>query len=99
MRDFLTESDDDIYPKDAFPKAANHFSSELKKYESALSSKGVTVFIKKNSEGNSEVNITTDWVIRKAIKIGREPIAFDVDENRKIIAKLIDESTADGEDN
>ena len=98
LRDFLTESDDDIYPKDAFPKAANHFSAELKKYESALSSKGVTIFIKKNSDGNSEVSITTDWVIRKAIKLGREPIVFDIDENRKILAQLIDESTADDTD-
>ena len=98
LRDFLTESDD-IYPKDAFPKAANHFSAELKKYESTLSSKGVTIFIKKNSDGNSEVSITTDWVIRKAIKIGREPIVFDIDENRKLLAQLMDESTADDEDN
>ena len=74
------------------------FSSELKKYESALSSKGVTLFIKKNSDGNSEVSITTDWVIRKAIKLGREPIVFDIDENRKILAQLIDESTADDTD-
>ncbi len=99
LRDFMTESDNDIYPREAYPKASNRFSSELKKYESALSSKGVTIFIRKNSDGNSEISITTDWVIRKPIKIGREPIVFDIDENRKILAQLIDESTADDEDN
>ena len=26
----MTESDDYIYPKEAFPKVANHFSAELK---------------------------------------------------------------------
>ena len=99
LRDFMNENDSDVYPREAYPKASNHFSSELKKYESALSSKGVTIFIKKNSDGNSEISITTDWVIRKAIKLGREPIVFDIDENRKILAQLIDESTADDEGN
>lgn len=94
----MSECDGD-YRVEAFPKAANYLSAELKKYESALSSKGITLFIKKNSDGNSEISLTTDWVIRKAIKIGREPIVFDVDEKRKILAQLIDESTADDEDN
>lgn len=98
LKNYMSECDGD-YRVEAFPKAANYLSAELKKHESALSSKGITLFIKKNSDGNSEISITTDWVIRKSIKIGREPIVFDVDEKRKILAQLIDESTADDVDN
>ncbi len=77
LKKYMSENDENLYQEETFPKAVNHFSAELKRYEAVLSSKGISFLIKKNSDGNSEINITTNWIVRKPIKVGRIPIILD----------------------
>ena len=76
LRDFMNQQNmtEEIYNPRTYPKEANHLSRALHQYEAAFASKGIRFQSKKNSKGNMEIEITTDWLKDDIGTIKRVPI-------------------------
>lgn len=76
LKDFMSQQNmtEEIYNPRTYPKEANHLSRALHQYEAAFASKGIHFQSKKNSKGNMEIEITTDWLKDDIGTIKRVPI-------------------------
>lgn len=76
LKDFMSQQNmtEEIYNPRTYPKEANHLSRVLHQYEAAFASKGIHFQSKKNSKGNMEIEITTDWLKDDIGTIKRVPI-------------------------
>lgn len=76
LKDFMSQQNmtEEIYNPRTYPKEANHLSRALHQYEAAFASKGIHFQGKKNSKGNMEIEITTDWLKDDIGTIKRVPI-------------------------
>lgn len=86
LQEHIKDSEDGKYDIKKFPKAANRLTIELKKHEATLLGKGITFLIKKNGDGDSEISLKTNWIIRTPIIIGRKPIILSNKNNENLKA-------------